>query len=82
MPPPPPKHALVALNFYFQNCLLPFLAWANSMGRHWSHILTYSQQQITPPTPPQVEMIFERLKFVLRQISCKTVAFYDLCKSM
>jgi hypothetical protein len=27
-------------------------------------------------------MIFERLKFVLRQISCKTVAFYDLCKSM
>jgi hypothetical protein len=54
MGPPKKRHALVALNFYFQNCLLPFLAWANSKGRHWSHILTYSQQKKTPPTPPQV----------------------------
>jgi hypothetical protein len=36
------KHSLVECNFYFQNFLLPFLAWANGRGRHWSHILTYS----------------------------------------
>jgi hypothetical protein len=36
------KHSLVECNFYFENCLLPFLAWANGRGKHWSHILTYS----------------------------------------
>jgi len=45
--PPPQKKAkasykvfsLATQNFYFQNCLSPFLAWANTPIINWGHLL-------------------------------------------
>jgi hypothetical protein len=40
------------MKLLFPKLFITILAWANGRGRHWSHILTYFQQEITPSTPP------------------------------